>query len=1116
MLADLVAGATDSSPYGYHRPFDDNVTTTSVNGGGTGNVGMLLDGASNEAPAINITGGSTEGAARNSYVAPVDSVQEFRMITSPYDAQYGLMAGAVEDVILKSGTNKIHGDVYEFARRTWMDANSWVNDYKITQLTAGATAASAGLNTAKMKWDQFGFELDGPISIPKLYSGKNRSFFTVQWEHMKMFAPVTDTGSVPDPAWSGKDGKGGGNFSNLTYYQASDGSYTPKQIYDPLTSTLTGGQWVRTAFANNQIPLTGGRMDAMAQAIAKMYPTPNQKTVADSWNGNYVLSTAGIDKYNNILLKWDENISSKDRFNLRYGYWMRNTTYNGNGMPAPLTTGYVPKVARAHTFATNEVHTFSPNLLLEFKANVGVRDDILNGGSSFDPTTIGWTKALVDQMGAQAAANELPDIRLGGYACSLGWGGCEFTEVGNNGNTEAVKNSMNIAPMVTWIKGAHSIHAGLDARFWQNGYTHLAGGSNFFTDSSWTYATANHTTPSNFDGNDIASFLLGVPNSGGNQIWPGTYQTQHYWAVYVQDDWKITKKLTLNLGARWDFLPSLVTRRDIGNYAWDTMSYNPINNVAGLDSKLAALGVSPVLGGVTFLGAASNNSRHTYAMQRLNIQPRFGFAYALNNKTVLRGGFGASMRTPQNGPVVDGYSATTYSVTSDLTNSGGVSMVFPLLANKLETPYATNGIVQPTGRSLGLLTQMGDGNSFLNPAYKAPEFWSYSLGFERQLSKNSSINVSYVGSRLYKGETSTNINLQGDESLRYSCNVEQGGLPEWCGGVSSDGKATYNNYANPFKGVSGFDTGNSHYTDTWRNKLDLTRPMPQFDDVTENLMNNGRTWYNSLQITAMHRMGKSLTLHGTETWSKSMSAGSWTDQNYGVVARNIDGGDVAHRISLSGIYTLPIGRGHMLLPTANRIIDTAIGGWELSGMSVISTGTPVTVTSHYLHNAKLTKYRQADKHGIYQRFFEPCAERYVRNDSASNTKDNYSPYSIVKYNDPNTFLGGSNTTYDYTGTCANGSDFRDVGSYAPSLRTTYTGMRTDGNKSFDTSLSKNFELYQSFKLQLRIDAFNVLNHPEWTGGPDTGTGDGNFGILDESGGASNSSRIGQLSAKITW
>jgi hypothetical protein len=1124
MLADLTAGESDTQPFGYHRPFDDNAMNMSINGGGVGNIEMLLDGTPNNEAPVNLTS-TSDSVSRTAYTTPVDSVQEFKMVSSPYDAQYGLMAGGVMDMILKSGTNVLHGDVYEYARRTWLDANTWKNDWAISQLKPGTNPASAGLETAKLTVDQYGFELDGPIIVPKIYNGSNKSFFTVQWEHLDMKAPLTDIESIPDPAWTGSDGQGGGNFSNLTYYNSGNNTYTPKQIYDPLTSTKVGSQWIRTQFPGNQIP--ANRLDPMAMAILKMYPKPNLTVSGrDQWSNNFALSTNGVDKYNNILLKWDENWSSKDRFSLRYGYWMRNTTYNGNGMPGPLETGEVPLVARAHTFSLEETHTFTPNLLLDFRANVNVRADMSRSGAAFDPTTIGWSASLVQQLGT-GARSELPEICWGWYlACYFG---NDYDNVGTNGNTVTIKNSMNLIPTVTWIKGTHTLHGGLDARFWQNGYQVVSGGVSFDIGSGWTYATANHSTWSTLDGNDFASFALGVMDGGGgavgmfgqaSEIYPQTYQSEHYWAPFIQDDWKITRKLTLNLGLRWDFVLSPVTRRDIGNYAFDTTSFNPVNNTTGLGAALGALGVGQLLGGETFLGV-NGNPRTLYALRKTNIQPRFGFAYAWNSKTVFRGGFGESMRSPKFGAGVDGYSAGTGYSSSDLVKGQGESGVFPQMQNVLETPFATTGVNQPTGATLGLETKLGDSHGFVNPNYKTPSFWSYSLGFERQLLKDSSVNVSYVGSRLYNGDSSSNINLTQNLSLYASCNPENGGLEQNCGGVNSATGNLFHNYPNPFQWNSAFDSGSSLYYSQYINALDLARPMPQFGDITETQLNQARTWYNSLQVTALHRASKSLTLHGTWTYSKSMDAGGWTDQHYGIQARNIDSGDVTHSVTLSAVYMLPIGRGRLLLPRANRVVDAAIGGWELSGMSMLATGTPVTVTSYYLHNAKLAKYRQKDQGGTYIRFFAPCAERYVEQEYKDPTTGNYattdtSPWVILPYNDSNTFLGSSNTTYDYNGGCPNGADFRDVPNYAPAVRTTYTGIRTAGNKSFDISFSKNFALYSNFKMQLRMDAFNVLNHPEWSGGPDTTTSDGTFGILNEQNGASNTPRVGQLSAKITW
>ena len=1086
MLSSLAAGVTYNSS-GYTRPFDDTQANTSVNGGGNGNVEILLDGTPNTASPINITGGSTEGIARTAYTTPVDSVQEFKMVTSPYDSQYGLMSGGVEDVILKSGTNKIHGDVYEFARRTWLNANSWVNDYRTAEAKAAGTDYSS-FKKAESKWDQYGFELDGPIVIPKLYNGRNKSFFTVQWEHFHALSPLTDIASIPDPAWAD------GDFSNLDYWTGS--AYVPKLIYDPTTAVLdtnpadtdTVGDYVRTQYPGNKMTT----VDPLAQKIMKYWPKPNVNITGgqDHWANNYVLSTAGVDTYDNALVKWDENLSAKDSFTLRYGYWMWNNTYNGNGLPAPLETGANPIVKRSHTFALEEKHTFSPNLLLDFRANVTVRVDLSRGGPAYDPTTLGWSQSEITSLGG-GAKSSLPRMCFGsnysgwyGAACD-GWGaGPDYTNVGSGGNTEAVKDSLNLLPSVTWIKGNHSMRGGIDVRLWQNTYPVLGGGVTLWTNAFWTTQTANHAHDVLSDGNDFASFLTGVPTYAGNQIWPQTYQSEHYFAPFFQDDWKVTRKLTLNLGLRWDVIPGETERHDQGNGDFDTTTPNPYLTGVTVPGHSGAL-----LGGLTFVGV-NGVQRGVYKTDKSDWQPRFGFAYALDNKTVLRGGFGKSMQTPQNGFSVSGYSAATTGATSNPNYASGI---FPNYQNQLENLFwggPTGSVLQPTGNKLGLGTDLGQGFNVLNAHYKNPSFWSYSLGGERQFLKNSSVNVSYVGSRLYDGSSQSNINLPSN-SLRVLCNPITGGNPYNC-----DSSNPASSSANPFLGLTTAFAGTSYGTNTTMSNLDISRPFPHFGDVNHQLENDARTWYNSLQITALHKFSDSLTLHGTETWSKQMDAGKWLDQNYGTRVKNIDSNDMPHRITVSGVYDLPIGRGRMLLSNTNRLLDTAVGGWEFSSLFIWQSGVPQTMSGYILHNPNLT--RRNEKGGRYIRVFAPYAEHYVQVNNVP-TLEQYT------------------TSYTYDGPNPGYANFEDVPTYAPSAPSVnWSGIREAGMRSFDSSFSKKFELYENCKLQLRLDAFNLLNHPEWTGGATTGTSDANLGRLDKTGGQSNNPRQMQLSAKIIW
>lgn len=1073
MLSILSAGAIWTGSIQWQRPFDDTQANLAVNGGQAGNISLMMDGVPNTASPIN-----NAGQANIAYVPPVDSVQEVKIITNPYDAQYGLMAGAVEDVTLKSGTNKLHGDVYEYARRTWLDANTWSNNYYIHRAAPG-TDLSAFKNPP-MKWDQYGVELDGPIYIPKLYNGRDKSFFTMQFENWHELEPNTVTDSVPSPNWAN------GDFTNLVYWNGSKKDYEPITLFDPMNiSQNSNGAWVRVPFgptdtinpttAPNIIPQS--RINAMAQKIIKLYPAPNTTppTGANPFANNYVVAGKDENRYRNVLAKWDQNISTSDRFSLHYGYWERVEDRSYDGFTGPETRGQLPHGERSHTFTLEETHTFTPNLLFDFRANTSIRADYSYNGPPYDPRNLGWSVQQAKAMGP-AAASEFPYLNIS-----------EFNSLGTNSNGQNVKNSLSLLPTITWIKGKHTVHAGLDLRFWQIGYDVIGGGNNFWIDRTWTQA--NCGSCGSWDpasGNSIASLLLGNPTSGSDSINVSTYWSAHYWAPFVQDDWKISRRLTLNLGGRWDFVEPETERHNMANGGFNSAAVNPIN------SSVTVPGYSQILGGVTYLGV-NGYRRSAYPLTKTDIQPRFGFAYALNERTVLRGGFGESVRSPENAPNNIGYSATTSYLANDPNWPGSTH---PNLATQIDHPYST--VIQPTGSSLGMLEALGQGPWTINPKYIIPTFWNYSLGIERQFLSHDVINISYVGSQLYNGDCNNgsfrgacpNINHESATAMT-SCNPENGGRYENCNN---------NNVNNPFKGIGAFN-GSGYYTASTINALNLTRPFPEFTDMTMWQANTAHTWYNSFQVTALHKWSDSLTLHGTWTWSKMMDAGGVIDTTYLVPFRQVDGTDYTHRITLSGVYLLPVGRGRALLSKANRIVDGAIGGWELGSLYVYQTGAPWILPGNpnevYLRSAYVKPHIQKDNGFI--RLVSPCVEQYQENQSTG-------VYSLVQLN-----------SYDNDGSCSQGPSFMQVPRYAPLSDNVYTGIRLPRTHRFDANLSKNFAVREDLKLQLRIEAFNVLNHPLWSEQPDNSTNDSTFGLIQRGPtGQSNLPRQIQLSAKIVW
>lgn len=274
-----------------------------------------------------------------------------------------------------------------------------------------------------------------------------------------------------------------------------------------------------------------------------------------------------------------------------------------------------------------------------------------------------------------------------------------------------------------------------------------------------------------------------------------------------------------------------------------------------ISSQVSVPGHAAIVGGITYLGI-SGNPRGPFALSKFNIQPRIGFAYAVNDRMVVRGGFGESYRSPQDAASNYGFSSTTNYQASDPTQPGST---YPNLANPISHLYPS--VVQPTGASLGMLEQLGQSPFYLNPDYKIPSFWTYSMGIEQQIARNDTISIAYVGSRLYNGDSSDNVNHE--SAAAYTpCNPALGGRYEVCDN---------NNPQNPFQGVNGFQ-GSNYFNSTTINGLNFMRPFPQFGDITEYQLNASRTWYNSLQVTGAHQWTGLLPCmahgHGQSRWMR--------------------------------------------------------------------------------------------------------------------------------------------------------------------------------------------------------------------------------------------------------
>jgi hypothetical protein len=1042
MLSILNPGVVWTGAPQWQRPFDNTMANLIVNGGQSGNNELLVDGGPNE---------STDGNGRSAYVPPVDSVQEFKIITNPYNALYGRAAGGIMDLTLKSGTNKFHGDAYEFYRRGWLDANTWQDNYY-------------GNTRESHKLDQYGAELDGPVRIPRVYDGRNKMFYLMQVENYNEIVPSTSVQSVPSPQWLQ------GDFSNLVQWNGS-----PITIYDPLTlHTDANGNLVRDPFPQNKIPAS--RLNSIAQTLVSYFPAPNVAVPSgqNPFANNFQAPNPTTDLYRNALAKIDYNLGANDKFSLRYGYWIRTEYRPTNGISGPAADGQLPGGTRSHTFSTEWVHTQTPNLVLAVDANVVVRQDFqISGPQSFDLSKLGWSSSELTQFNAAVPFAHFPQISFS-----------EFDQIGNWGAHLATGEGLSIIPNLTWVKGRHTLHTGVDLRFLQLGTSaNQDNGPFLWTDRTWTQ---QNYIPADWDdgsGNSLASFLLGTATNGNFTVQATSFASQHYYAPFIQDDWKVTKKLTLNLGVRWDLNGPQVERHNRWNGPFQFDVTNPVNS----DSNLIAADLPPgtvLKGGISFVGHGGN-PRSLYRLNKNNIQPRVGFIYAINDKTAIRGGVGEMFPNPTPGANTLGYtSLTNYVATQDNWRT-------PL--QNLTNPYPQ--VVQPLGAASSLETNLGNAQSYSNPNFRMPNFWFYSFGVERQLAQHDVVELSYVGTQTKHLDSSQNMNPVSTQ-WEAQCNLQLGGNPDICN----------NNLApNPFQNVAGFN-GSSFYGATSVTSDFLTRPLPAFGDITQSELNARKSWYNSLQFAGSHRWSKSFTIHGTWTWSKTMDAGGWSnnaDQIYGISARNIDSQDRTHRITLSGVYLLPVGRGRPLLGNANRLVDGVVGGWEIAPLFIHETGTPWTFSGlAMVHPAKMS--RRLDSNGFI-RGVDPCVAQWEKNQTSGQWE--LTPLY-------NTAANQNTGLYD----CRSGqTDFIVTPQFGADPNLVYSGIRIPSDNQFDANLSKNFAIWERMNLQFRLEAFDVLNHPQWQSGFDSSAQSSTFGEIPRGPwGQSNLPREVQIAVKLSW
>jgi hypothetical protein len=830
-----------------------------INGGSTTGNQFLLDGAMDTIPTINEV----------SVVPMVDSIAEFRVITNTPPAEFGLSSGGYVNLATKTGTNALHLTAYEFLRNDLLNA---VNRFATRDPITGRLKPI-------LRYNQFGGTIGGPVLFPRLYNGRERTFFFFGYEQWHQRSASLQRSTVPTAL------QRNGDFSQ-TYASASASS--PITIYDPTTTVPNpgGNGFVRTQFPGNKFD--NSRFDATAVEVLKYMPLPNIAPTDPKTNTQnfYSEATGGIDQ-SVIAARVDHRVSSADNIFARYAGNLNTTRTVGYGLgdPDPLARNDTRK---NYNFALGETHTFTSNLLNEFRASF-VRQKLTFISPSIDKGYPGKLKfpSIIPQT-------EFPSVQVSGML-SLGPSTGTFT--GGNRIGTVIQFSDN----VIWIRSQHTIKFGVEdhvTRYNQLGQIYPSGNFSF----SGTY-TNNPQLPAG-TGVAFADFLLGQVNGGQLTINPAFATKAWAGGLFLQDDWKVTPHLTLNVGIRYDISGPPVERHN-----WfSTFDPTLVNSQTG---RLGVLRYAGVNGSHLFVKYDGNN-----------IAPRFGFAYSINDKTVMRGGF-ALIYNPVESADIHQVTNTALGFSSQTTFSGSG----PNPAFKLST--GPSALIAPVGAAGGPSGYRGQAVFYQNPNAPVPysEQWNFSV--QRELPGGWTATGAYVGNH--------GVHLLG---ANYNVNSLN---PAY---YAQYGSALQNLVPNPFYGQ--ITTGSLSGTTITQQQALL--PLPDYLSVTTLARHGAMSIYHALQATAEHRYAHGFTLlvgysksklinDSTSNDSGESSDGTFRDPVFRpYLERSLDPTDTSQNLSTSGVWELPFGTPH------HHWLNQLAGGWQLQGIVQWQTGTPLSVT----------------------------------------------------------------------------------------------------------------------------------------------------------------------------
>lgn len=990
------------------RAEDQNMTSSvSIAGAPIGTNGYVVDGIPTSTSAGIVT-----------FIPSLEAVTEVKVQANTYDAEAGRVGGGLYNATLKSGSERLHGVLYGETRQTGWSANSFYSNLtgaprpgQATYLYTGALGGPLPIN-----------KIPGIERVPLI---RGKYFFWVSEDGYRQQQPYASSSTavfVPSAA------ERIGDFTA----EANPGRVEPT-LYDPTTFPRKQIVGVKNGVSTpNYIPGSGLSLNTIGQYIANAYPLPNVSlnTSQAYGTGNRSLPYDSVKTRSDMYSgKLDHQFN--DRWNAAASY-VHLATQEPSGSVLHVSaqgtgvlTRYIDATAVNNTIVLNP--TTLLNIAYGFNRYYSTSPQYSNGfnqANGFGGS--GFPAGFVSQL--QSAS--FPTVSPSG-AATLG--------SANSGPT--INYSRNFVAGLTKTLGRHNLKGGYVYRALRLYTQSFSGGNGSYTFNG-QYTSANGASATTAAGSSIADLLLGAPSAASVIInAPNTLQRANYNAVYVQDDVRVKRNLTVNVGVRFEFEPGQDEAHNRNIVGFDPSVANPLPTTG-----------SPLRGGVMFAGQNGYATR-CCAYGPVKVSPRFGAAYSLDQRTVIRGGFGLFYSPVALTNYSPGYSQTTSYATSNVTSAVPASSLGA--GGFLSNPFPS-GLLQPTGNSLGYLTGVGGAITAIDSARRFPFVQQYSLDVQRELPAHVLLKIGYVGARARNFPNTVNINQLPNSAL-----------------ASASGTSLAASVSNPFYAatVGGYPSTGVVAQKTVP-QAQLLLPFPQFTSVTLS-KSDGYSRYNSLAVKAERNVGKNLVLLATYTWSSnwdniysSISAPATsnnlnptsgpqdntnTDAEYARASDN-----VPNRFTFVVQYNLPFGRGRTLLSNANRWLDAAIGGWQINDETILQNGGPLSITQTSLNSA--SQFGTTGVGGSVQR---PNLIPGVR---------------IAKSGRPQKRLGPQqNGTETYFNTAA----FSVAPAYTYGNAPRTLPVYGPGYSNSDISINKSFPFGDKVNFQFRAEALNAFNTPEF-------------------------------------